>query len=243
VGSLIHRYSFDGTGTVVEDSVGDADGSLVNAMLAGGSVSIADDTTTGNQELDQFVDLPNGLVSSLRNATLEVWLTWTGGAPWQRILDFGDDTSGIENNRTKFAGKTYLFVTPQTPTKEATSTTPALAPVLRVAFQAEQVHEMQLDATRAVPRGVKTHVAVVVDSDAGQMLVYMNGELENSMGFPADYLGLIHDVNNWLGRSNFFYDPGFTGSFHEFRVYSAALNAAQIRQSYQAGSDTPVPGL
>lgn len=244
-GSLIHRFSFDGTGTAVKDSVGAADGVVVNAVLdEQGSVSVADDRIEGNEAADQFVDLPNQLLSTLRNATLEVWLTWAGGGPWQRILDFGDDTVGVEGSRTTGAGKTYLFVTPLTPTIVDTMTGKSTGgAVLRVAFQAARVHEVQLDATRSVPRNLKTHVAVVVDSDAAQMRVYMDGELENAMTFPADSLPLINDVNDWLGRSNFWYDPGFNGAFHEFRIYSSALNAAQIRRSFEAGSESPVPGL
>jgi len=38
-----------------------------------GSLVLAGGTT------DQFVDLPNGIIKSLTNATFEVWLTWAGG--------------------------------------------------------------------------------------------------------------------------------------------------------------------
>lgn len=244
-GSLLHRYSFDGTGTRVNDSVADADGVVVNATLDGdGSVSIADDRIEGNQTADQFVDLPNRLLSTLSNATLEVWFTWSGGGIWQRIIDFGDDTVGVEGSRTTGLGKSYLFVTPLTPSLGTDPTTMMPKPgVLRVAFAAARVHEVQLDATRSVSRNFRTHVAVVVDSDAAQMLLYMDGKLENAMTFPADSLPLINDVNDWLGRSNFYYDSGFNGTFHEFRIYSSALNAEQIRRSFDAGPDAPVPGL
>ena len=39
------------------------------------------------------------------------------------------------------------------------------------------------------------------------------------------------------GRSQFPADDGFSGSFLEFRIYSVALTAAQIRSSYDAGPD------
>ena len=58
-----------------------------------------------------LVDLPNGLVSSLKDATLEAWVTWGGGNAWQRVFDFGDSTNATpENNPGQ--GKTYLFLTP-----------------------------------------------------------------------------------------------------------------------------------
>lgn len=233
-GSLIHRYSLDGTGTTAVDSVGKANGLLVNTTLDGaGAVTVADDGVK-NQSADEFVDLPNQLISRLPSVTLEAWVTWAGGAPWQRIFDFGDDTGGVEGARTG-NGKTYLFFTPRSGTDEGG--------LLRVAFAADGLHEVRLDATRTLPTNVKTHVAVVIDSDTEQWLVYLNGALEKAAAFPANRLAMIHDVNNWLGRSNYDYDPGFTGTFHEFRVYSAALDAQQIRASFSAGSEEPVPGL
>ena len=50
-------------------------------------------------------------------------------------------------------------------------------------------------------------------------------------------MSYVYDVNDWLGRSQFAADEGFTGSFLEFRIYSVALTAAQIQASYDAGPD------
>jgi hypothetical protein len=51
-------------------------------------------------------------------------------------------------------------------------------------------------------------------------------------------LSYIYDINNWLGRSQFPADDGFSGAFLEFRIYSVALTAAQIQASHDAGPDT-----
>ena len=173
------------------------------------------------------------LAHELRNATFEVWLTWAGGAAYQRIFDFGDDTSMVEDNRTSFPGRTYLFLTPKTYNDQGAN--------MRVAYASAQVHEVQLDSVHPFPLNAKTHVALVVDSDAEQMALYMNGEFEKSMDFSGDRLMLIHDVNNWLGRSNYFYDPCITGTFHEFRIYSAALSASQLHESFVLGPDAVLP--
>ena len=54
---LRHRYSFNGTGTTATDSVGGADGLVLNTTLAGdGTVVLAGVDTV------QYVDLPNGIV-------------------------------------------------------------------------------------------------------------------------------------------------------------------------------------
>jgi len=47
----------------------------------------------------------------------------------------------------------------------------------------------------------------------------------------------VYDINDWLGRSQFPADDGFTGTFLEFRIYSVALTAAQVQASYAAGPD------
>ena len=101
---LAHRYSFEGPpgSTFVADSVGAANGSL----LGGGAF-------TGDGKLNLFgangfVDLPNGIVSSLSNVTFEAWLTWNGGSQWQRIFDFGSNSGGENGQGT---GLTYLALT------------------------------------------------------------------------------------------------------------------------------------
>src|SRR6478609_5796056 len=101
---LIHRYSFDGEGQRVLDSVGTADGSLQGgAVLDGAGHATLDG-------VDDYVNLPNGLVSHLTDVTLVAWLAWNGGSCWQRVFDFGSTDSGEDNvgNAT-----TSLFATPK----------------------------------------------------------------------------------------------------------------------------------
>jgi hypothetical protein len=58
----------------------------------------------------------------------------------------------------------------------------------------------------------------------------------------TNQLSQIDDVNNWLGRSQFTPDPGFAGTYDEFRIYSAALTDAQIAASFAKGPDMlPTP--
>jgi len=99
--AIVHRYSFEND---ANDSVGTSHGTLVGgATIAGGALTLAGGTS------GQYLDLPNGLVSSLTNATLEAWVTWTGsaGGMWQRVFDFGSSTmaEGQAGN-----GNKYLFL-------------------------------------------------------------------------------------------------------------------------------------
>ena len=101
---LIHRYSFDGEGTQVVDSVGSADGSLQNGAVLDGAGHV---TLDGK---DDYVNLPNGLLSGLTDATLVAWLAWSGGPEWQRVFDFGSTDAGEDmvGNATS-----SLFLTPK----------------------------------------------------------------------------------------------------------------------------------
>jgi hypothetical protein len=78
--ALAHRYSFNQTGSTIVDSVGTRNGTLVGATASMGKVVF-------NGTATSYLDLPNGTISGLRNASFEIWLVWGGGAPWQRIFD------------------------------------------------------------------------------------------------------------------------------------------------------------
>jgi hypothetical protein len=54
-------------------------------------------------------------------------------------------------------------------------------------------------------------------------------------GTYAGTLASITATNCWLGRSNYSGDSYFNGSYDEFRIYDAALTAAQVVASRTAG--------
>jgi hypothetical protein len=218
--ALVHRYRFDGTGTTVTDSRGGQNGMVVNAQLSGaGKLDLAGGTS------DQYVDLPNGLVSGLTDATFEVWVTWSGGGSWQRIFDFGDNNNATEGSQG--TGRSYLFLTPSV----ATSMT------LRLAYSLNgSGSETQINASAALPTGGVHHIAVVIDDTNDRMLLYLDGALAGSVALTGS-LSSIHDINNWLGRSQYSSDPELAGSLHELRIYGAALSAEQIALSRSAGPD------
>lgn len=97
--------------------------------------------------------------------------------------------------------------------------------------------EQRLDGP-AVSIGVQTHLAVVVDDSGNAMALYIDGELGASRAF-TDHLSDIHDINNWLGRSQFLAeaDEHLDGSSLEFRIYDAALTESEIETSFTEGPD------
>jgi hypothetical protein len=224
--ALVHRYTFDGSGMPVTDSIGTAHGTVVNTQLSGvGTLALAGGTA------DQYVKLPSGMIRSLTNATFEVWITWSGGLGWQRIFDFGDTVeAGVRGSAS-----TTFYLTPQA---AIVASFPGPAVMLAGFKRADQTDPMEVRAlsTVALPTGVMSHVAVVVDTAAHQITLYRNGALDGSVAFP-DSLALLNDVNNWIGRSQYSADQGFSGTLYEFRIYGTALSAASITASYMAGPD------
>lgn len=227
--SLIHRYSFDGEGTVVLDSKGAAHGQLLGTKLPGTGVLPLSGGRSG-----EYVDLPNGIVSGLQAATFEAWLTWNGtgtaGGVWQRIFDFGGSTAGED---MPASGSSYLFFT----AVAAKDTVRLLPPAIRVAYSQSGVDKEDIcSGLEPLPSGTPTHVAVVIDPAAETMSIYQNGALLNGCRLTRP-LSAIDDVNNWLGHSNFSADDDLAGTYDEFRIYAAALTAAEIKASFKAGPD------
>jgi Concanavalin A-like lectin/glucanases superfamily len=222
--ALVHRYSFDGTGTAVTDTVGTAHGTVMNGTLSGNGDVVL--TGTAPAASAPYVDLPNGIINQLTSATLEAWVTWTGGGGWQRLFDFGN-SGGAEN--TQGSASTTFYLTPQAGGPNA----------LLAAFKrADQTFDVE---TRAVSlqmvglaTGAPSHVAVVIDPAHTLMTLYRNGAPDGSVLF-ADSLSLLSDVNNWLGRSQYGSDPAFAGTLQEFRIYNAALPPDVILASFTAG--------
>ncbi len=224
VDKLVHRYDFEGSGTAVTDRVGTAHGVLKNgslSKLSGKGVVLFGGGTSG-----AYVDLPNRLLSSLSNATLEAWVTWGGGTAWQRVFDFGDSNNASPENNPGL-GKTYLMLTPAGSGGHAT-----------VGFSLTgNASGQEQDLVGAVPLPMSLAQVVVVVSDTdNELRLYIDGKKAGALAWSSS-LSSINDVNCWLGRSQYDHDPELSAVFHEFRVYAAALTDAEIASSFVGGPD------
>jgi len=169
--------------------------------------------------LNDYVDLPIGtLLSTSTSMTIATYANMAEStSSWQRIFDFG---TGSAN---------YMFLTP----RQATSGT------MRFAIRTTAIAEQTATALTTLPSGWH-HVAVVIDSAASQVRLYMDGSLAatgpgtlpagTSMLLPKD-LGVT--TQNWLGRSQFTADGFYNGSLDDFRIYNRVLSEAEVR--YLAG--------
>jgi hypothetical protein len=223
---LFHRYSFDGEGERAMDTRGGAHGQVIGTVLGGdGTLSLAGGTT------EQYLNLPDYFVSGLTDATFETWLTWHGGAAWQRIFDFGSNDDDATNPRG--LGVSYLFLT----AFAAADTSRQVPAGMRLAYSQKGVGDEEVCLiTSNLPVDIPAHVAAVINSGAQTMSIYQDGALlvECPLTRP---LSAINDVNNWLGRSNYAADAGLAATYDEFRVYNAALTAEQLAESFALGPD------
>jgi hypothetical protein len=221
--SLVHRYSFDGTGTTVVDSIAGANGAAIGSSLSGSGTLVLSGGTSG-----PYVDLPNGLISELTDLTVEVWLTWRGGAQLQRIFDFGMNLGGENGSGSKTSALNAL------PTNSSdhyssfidftASTTDADETVLK-------------DDNAALPVNVVTQVAVTFRDSTNTFSLYRNGVRIDQSTSVAGHLSSIDDRNVWIGRGNASSAPRLNATIHEVRIYNTALSDAAVSASASAGPD------
>ncbi|MCP3920541.1 MAG: LamG domain-containing protein [bacterium] len=212
---LLHRYSFDGSGTVLVDSVGGADGTVLGGATLGGTGTLIFDG------VDDYVELPPNLLTGLVDATFEAWVDWGGGVAWQRIFDFGDSSGGPGNQGN---GLTYIVLTPE----DGTNAVPTGAVL------AGGTTSIKVYANSATATATMVHYAFVFDGANDSMSLYVDGIFQSSTPITMDLSG-INDVNNWLGRSQWSANPNFGGTMTEFRLYGEVLDASAVAGSYAAG--------
>jgi hypothetical protein len=192
-------YSFDEN---FRDSSGNGNNPLIYGapkLAAGrdGNVLVLDGT-------DDYLVLPTH-IGECADFTFAAWVYWNGGNAWQRIFDFG-------NNTTQ-----YMFLTPS-----------SVSDTLRfgITTSGNGSGEQQVNTT-SLPVGQWTHVAVTLNGNVGT--IYVNGTpraTNNAMTLnPSDF----QPSKNYIGKSQW-PDPLFNGMIDEVRIADYALNAAQIAE-------------
>jgi hypothetical protein len=224
---LIHRYTFAGNGTQVLDTIGTAHGEVVNTTLDGdGNLTLAGGVS------DQYVNLPNGLLSSLTNVPLESWVTWNGGNGFQRLFDFGNSTDGEDGQGRGLTQLSLAFY--------------GNSELIRLLFDQDpgSGSEGWYQVVVAFVPGGRRHVVTVFDAGGAlpRLLLYIDGDYASGRSLGAtEALANIVDNNNWLGRAQWTGDPELNGVLHEFRIYDRALTASEIRDSFALGPDRLLP--
>lgn len=128
------------------------------------------------------------------------WVKWDGGANWQRLFDFGNDTTQ------------YMFLTPSNGTN--------------MRFVIKNGGAEQIVQTAPLAIGQWTHVAVTLGG--GTARLYLNGVQVATAAMtirPGDFDPKV----NYLGESQFGADPLFKGKLDDVRIADYVLTPAQIQ--------------
>ena len=177
---------------------------LYNGTLRNSAV-ITNETGRGNvlslDGVSQYARLPNPVANA---CSFAAWIKWNGGDEWQRVFDFGTNTSR------------YLFLTPR-----ADSGNMRFG-ITTNGNGAEQI----IEAPGAMPTGSWCHVAVTLDGSNG--LLYLNGQPVGTNSSLTIRPWQTMARSNYIGRSQW-PDPTFNGKIDAFRIFGRALSDAEIR--------------
>lgn len=218
---LIHRWDFSGTGVEVSDRVGGAFGTVVGgaALDGNGHLSITDGVS--------YVALPTRLLSSTGTSsiTIAAWVTWFGGASWQRVFDFGSTTT---NDGLPGQANAQFYFTPRFEPRQFFS----------VLLDNDSSSEGQavVEGTVGFPVKAVTSIAVVLDGDeqagTSTLRLYLDGARIGESSALDLRLSEFDDQNCWLGQSQWAQDSEplthWNGEFDEFRIYARALSEREV---------------
>jgi hypothetical protein len=232
-----HRYTFNNLssgadGTVVPDVVGGA-----NAVVRGAGA--APQSTTGlnlpggSPSTQAYVDLPNSLLSTRTNITLETWVTVESVQNWSRVMDFGSTNLGelTGPDGRGYNGSNYVMLS-------AFNGTGFDQRFEHVGGVSENTgfNMISRDTALSAIVGTQQHVVFTFDDVANEWRYYRDGKLIEIIP-DITSLSSIPDVNNWLGRSQYSGDSNTDGIYDEFRVYNYALSPNQVLGNFMAGPE------
>jgi hypothetical protein len=201
------HYKFENN---ANDSIGSKHGTVTGGpSYTTGKIGQAIDLDA----VDDYVTLPAGLVNT-DDITIAAWVNWDGGNQWQRIFDFGNNTSQ------------YMFLSPRSG-----------GDTLRFAITTAGNGGEQVMQTTQLATGLWVHVAVTLNGNVGRL--YVNGvqtASNSSMTInPSDFNPAI----NYIGDSQWSADPLFNGRIDDFRIYNYALSAANIATLANGAANNP----
>jgi fibronectin-binding autotransporter adhesin len=197
--------------------------------------------TTGNVAIDSmaaYLDLPNGIISSQTNLTIEIWATPLSAPSYARILDFGRT---VQSGDGLGASGEYTG-TPGTATPGTTQSSDDILLSAAIGTDiAQQRFEAKLngfattlDSSLATATNGQHHYAVTFTDGAGaagsaggRWQWYRDGDAIAYLDV-TNHLADIEDVNNWLGRSMWSDDAMANNDYAEVRISNVALSRGEV---------------
>ncbi|MCW1925725.1 glycosyl hydrolase [Luteolibacter arcticus] len=166
---------------------------------------------------DDHLRLRNNIVSGVNDVTVAARVRWNGGSNWQRIFDFGNNTSQYMLMTPKSGGNTLRFT---------------------ISINGNAVGAEKILETTPLVTGEWTHVAVTLNGDTGTL--YVNGAAVDSETTITVDPSAFNPTLNYLGKSQFA-DPYFNGLIDDFRVFNRALSAAEVKDLAVPAAAVAVP--
>ncbi|WP_261301757.1 family 43 glycosylhydrolase [Paenibacillus andongensis] len=197
---LVSWYKFDETSGA---AAADSSGNHRQATLVGGASWVRGEIANAVElnGSNQYVDLPDGIVSTLQTCTISTLVNLDTVKWWNRIFDFGSSQTN------------YMFVTPE-------------AGNLRFAIRTPAINEQIINGTSPVPASSWHHVAVTLDGATG--ILYLDGvEVGRNSSMTLKPSDLGNTTSNYIGKSQF-NDPLLQGRVDDFRIYNRALTSVEI---------------
>ena len=206
--TLVARYTFDG-------NTSDSSGNANHATATGSPTFVAGKygSALNLNGTNQYAMVPAGIMASVTNFTIAAWVYWNGGGAWQRIFDFGNDTTQ------------YMFLSPSSGSG-----------TLRFAITTNGAGGEQILQTSPLPVGQWQHVAVTHNGNTARL--YTNGVFAVSGTVTIAPASFNPALSN-LGASQYA-DPLFNGRLDELFIYNYALSDTEITRLMNNQPPPPV---
>ncbi|MCB1131680.1 MAG: hypothetical protein KDN05_11155, partial [Verrucomicrobiae bacterium] len=219
---LAHRYSF---ATDASDSVGGADLTTIGtASVTGGALQLPGGSSRTNCAIAPAATLPV-LETTVRDSvalSMECWFRQNAAQNWSKLFMAG-----------RGAGGEYLDITPR---RGNSGNVPSIS------FNNGSVESTAIGTSAGqLPNNVDHYCAAVWNPVTDQLTISIGpvgGILKThtaSLGGRSLTAVAINEF--YLGAAVQFPDPDFNGSIDEFRIWSGALDSADIARHFTAGTE------
>jgi hypothetical protein len=247
--NLTHQYSFnDGT---VNDSVGGANGTLVDGALAGsptvsgGQLVLNNPGFSGPSSSANCLSLPVSILPSSGSVTIEEWFTFTGSGFFTEAYAFGTAAPGANTGQYLMG----VISAPQggpVPSGGGSHISQTLAGYAGGETDAYGTTPgLGAGGGGYLDDGGTYMLATVIDGGAGTLSYYLYRASDGLGGLQqtitAIPLSSYSFTQAFLGRSDFDPDNATSGSVDEFRIYDNAQSATAIAADFAAGPNTVIP--
>jgi hypothetical protein len=224
--SMTHEYSFNGgfLSLVVTDSVAGPAGygnvitsDGTSGMNGSGQVTLSGSGNGVGSAVTNWVVLPQNLLTNYGAVTVEMWATENAQVTWERLFDFGNNTTFYTFMSAEAGGNIY----------RTAATTNGGGAETQVNFPMQSI------------AGSGEHQFVFTMAGASRTAyLFLDGVI---VGVNTNFLRTPEDIGatafDLLGGSQYALDGSFNGTMNEVRIYNGALDPFQIALDSITGPD------